>query len=766
MGTARPGVPLRFSSSVISSDEVNRLSRPPQTGDGTFPNAPPELGSDEELLTYKWKLAESRLRRLDTFVCDLSAAATVEGVGRVLLAAGMDAIGADLGTMWSIAGLTATTVARAPELEAPRRQTIALTASSPIMQAVVSHEPIFVSTRDGRDARHTGMASKDLSSMGANAFACLPLTCAGTVRAVVGFAFAREHVFEPGERELLIIMARQAAIAFQRALDHTERTSTARRMQGLYEVTDALAEAQTPREVADVTVRLGAQAIDAWGGALWLLQPDGSLAIESAHNMPDSHLRGWTRIAPEAPVPIWRVFRSGRSLWIEDPDDLAREAPELVELRAVDWPSAFAILPLHDRQGCIGVVTFTYGDAQGHVFSEDERGFLRALVRTCEHALERARLFAAEERARQIAELASENKDKFLAMLSHELRNPLAAMVAAMDLLKLRDGHLGRELTVVDSHLGHLVHLVGALLDVSRITHGKIALERKAVDVSSALSYALDTARPLLDAAKHQVSISVPENLLVEADRERLSQVLANLIINAAKYTPDGGRIEIAAVRDGSHVRIIVRDNGVGIAPALLPRVFDMFVQGERGPDRREGGLGVGLTIVRSIVELHGGTVSAESDGPGQGATFVVEWPRATSDTATAKMAALPRPSTRRLRVLIVDDDKDAADLIGELVRGLGHDVLVAHDVPTALRYAEESGPHVALVDVGLPEMDGYQLAQQLRAMPGLQTAPLVALAGDALDGDCERARQAGFSHRLPKPVDRVALAALLPVLA
>jgi CheY-like chemotaxis protein len=257
----------------------------------------------------------------------------------------------------------------------------------------------------------------------------------------------------------------------------------------------------------------------------------------------------------------------------------------------------------------------------------------------------------------------------------------------------------------------------------------------------------------------------VPEDLLVDADRERLSQVLANLVINAAKYTPDGGRIEIAAVRDGAYVRIVVRDNGIGIAPGLLPRVFDMFVQGERGPDRREGGLGVGLTIVRAIVELHGGTVYAESDGPGQGATFVVEWPRATSDTATVKMAALPRPSTRRMKVLIVNDDKDAADLIGELVRELGHDVLVAHDVPTALRHAEESGPHVALVDVGLPAMDGYQLAQQLRAMPGLQTTPLVALDGDALDGDLERARHAGFSHRLPKPIDRVALAALLPTL-
>jgi CheY-like chemotaxis protein/anti-sigma regulatory factor (Ser/Thr protein kinase) len=253
--------------------------------------------------------------------------------------------------------------------------------------------------------------------------------------------------------------------------------------------------------------------------------------------------------------------------------------------------------------------------------------------------------------------------------------------------------------------------------------------------------------------------------LLVDADSERLAQVLANLVTNAAQYTPRSGRIEISAVLDGSYVKIAVCDNGVGIAPSLMPHIFDPFVQGERGADRRDGGLGVGLTIVRTLVELHDGTVHAESDGLGKGATLVVRWPRATSQTATAKISALPRPETRRLRVLIVDDNKDAADLLGELVTLMGHEAIVAYDGASALGAAEQSRPHVALLDIGMPEIDGYQLAQQLRATPGLQTTPLIAITGYGQDSDVERARQAGFSHHLVKPIDIGALAALLPTL-
>ncbi|HEY0482369.1 MAG TPA: ATP-binding protein [Kofleriaceae bacterium] len=725
----------------------------------------PDPPANEPLLAHKLARAEARLRRLDVLASALSAASTIDAVGRVLLDAGMDASGADIGALWRIEGSTAAIVAQAPHLDVEVGHAITLDGSSPIAQALASRAPVFVDADDARTWKRTDRdAMAILQFLGARACACLPLTTGDAVGAVVGFAFATAHVFEPGEREFLAVLVRHASIAFQRAVEHAAAERTAQRMRKLHEATEALTQAQTPRQVVDVTVRLGTEAIDAWGGVLWLAQPDGSLVLESVHNVPTSYHADWTRIPPGAALPVMRVFQSGRPIWIEGPEDFEREAPELViDARAANRLWGSATLRLDGPTGPVGVLSFSYGAK--HVFTADDREFLLALVRACEHALERARLFAAEEHARREAEAASVNKDRFLAMLGHELRNPLAAMVSAIDLIRLRDRQLGRELSVVDRHLGHLVHLVGALLEVSRITHGKITLQRTAVEVSGAVRHAIETARPFLDAADHQVSISVPPDLLADADRERLSQVLANVVTNAAQYTPRSGRIRISAALDGEHVKMVVRDNGIGIPPSLLPHLFDMFVQGERGADRREGGLGVGLTIVRTLVELHGGTVHAESDGPGKGATFVVRWPCANSETATAKMSALPRPETRRLRVLVADDNPDAADLLGELIHELGHEAIVVNDGASALRFAEEHGPHVAFLDVGLPEIDGRSLAQWLRAIPGLQTTPLIAITGSGQDGELERAQQAGFSHHLEKPLDMVAVAALLPTL-
>jgi signal transduction histidine kinase len=594
-------------------------------------------------------LAEA-LHHLEALSLDLSRASTVEEVGRALLEAGRSAIGAETGILWAIDGPSAGVVAQVPaSAELPpsdraHRAGVALDPASPFAESVSRREPVFVE-RPSTPADRAPAASSHGVPLDAHAFACLPLVAEGQVLALAGLAFTGDHTFESGERQFLTSAARSATIAWQRACDRTKRESTSRQLRRLCEVTDAIAEAQTPRDVADATVRLGTAAVDAWAGAIWLAQPDGSLQLETAHNVPERYLDDWREIAGEAASLVARVFRTGLPIWVEDPDDFAREAPDLVACaRAMNrlWP--FVALPLCARSGPIGVLSFSYGPRTRHMFSDDEKQLLLALVRGCEHALERIQSSLAQEQARREAEAASDGKDKLLAMLGHELRNPLAAMVSAMELVKVRDPKLGREMAVLDRHLGHLVHLVGALLDVSRISHGKIVLDRTAVEVATALSHALETARPLLDGAQHRVSTSVPGDLLVDADRERLSQVLANLIINAAKYTPPEGEIEIIADRDDGYARIAVRDNGAGIEPELLPYVFDMFVQGERRIDRRDGGLGLGLTIVRMLVELHGGTVHGESDGPGKGATFVLRWPRATSATATARMSALAGP--------------------------------------------------------------------------------------------------------------------------
>jgi signal transduction histidine kinase len=364
-------------------------------------------------------------------------------------------------------------------------------------------------------------------------------------------------------------------------------------------------------------------------------------------------------------------------------------------------------------------------------------------------------------RAKTRAYLQRHPSRELLAMLGHELRNPLATMTMALELIKIKEPAPRREIAILDRQVAHLTHIVGDLVDVARITQGKITLRREAVSVWHAISDAIDGVRPLID--QHDVEIKVPRALMVDADRTRLNQVLSNLLSNAAKYTPPGGRIDIAASGDGEAAIIVVRDNGRGIPRALLPRLFDLFVQGERAPDRREGGLGIGLTLVRTLVELHGGGVDAYSAGPGEGATFTVRWPLASRTTATGKIRAIdPTLLTGPLRVLIVDDNMDAAEMLAAVVSSLGHEIMLAHDGLQGLELAHTFAPHVALLDIGLPTLDGYELAVRLRALSTCSDTRLIAITGYGRPEDRERSRRAGFAHHLVKPVDLPTLRALL----
>jgi signal transduction histidine kinase len=325
-----------------------------------------------------------------------------------------------------------------------------------------------------------------------------------------------------------------------------------------------------------------------------------------------------------------QVVRGRKLVWVETEEDYAREAPDAFEAaRAAQRVFPFAALPLTSQDRGIGVIVFSY--AGPHAFTDQERKFLLALVRVCEQALESARLNVAEADARRAAELASKRKDEFLAMLGHELRNPLAAMVLAVETLEIRGGAaVERERAILQRQLSHLSHIVDDLVDIGRITRGVITLKREPVELGDVVAAALETVQPHVLRHGHEVVLGVPD-VLVDADRERLCQVLGNLLSNAVKYTPPGGRIELTAEPEPDVVTIVVRDNGRGIPSTLLADLFELFVQGERAPDRRDGGLGIGLTVVRSLVHLHGGTVEAHSDGPGQGAVFTLRWPRARS---------------------------------------------------------------------------------------------------------------------------------------
>jgi PAS domain S-box-containing protein len=366
---------------------------------------------------------------------------------------------------------------------------------------------------------------------------------------------------------------------------------------------------------------------------------------------------------------------------------------------------------------------------------------------------------------------ADRRKDEFLALLSHELRNPLAPILTAAQLMQLRgDVATPREREIIVRQAQHLVRLVDDLLDVSRAARGKVTLTQRRLELASVVAKAVEATGPLLEQRRHQLHLSVPsEGLSIEADEVRLTQVVNNLLTNAARYTPPGGRVEVTASREGDDVVLRVGDNGTGIDPVLLPHVFEMFVQGARGPDRSQGGLGLGLSLVRTLTTLHGGTVSAHSEGPGRGSEFTVRLPASMSSAhaaeTPARAAQLQVAGERVQRVLVVDDNRDGAEMISNVLTDAGHEVEIANDPSQALSMADAFRPQVAILDIGLPVMDGYTLGRELRSR--LKDAPpiLIALTGYGQEQDKRRSEEAGFTMHLVKPVDAETLVRLVDAL-
>ena len=365
------------------------------------------------------------------------------------------------------------------------------------------------------------------------------------------------------------------------------------------------------------------------------------------------------------------------------------------------------------------------------------------------------------ERANLLAELESANraKDEFLAMLGHELRNPLSPIVTALQLMKMRgEVQSTKEQAIIQRQVDHMIRLVDDLLDVSRITRGTVELRQTETEIAPLIAKAIEMASMLFEQRRQHLTIDVPPlGLLWYGDSGRLTQVISNLLTNAARYTAPGGQIKVSVQRDGDHVVISVEDNGQGLSPEVLPHLFDMFYQGKRKVDRAEGGLGIGLSLAKNLVELHGGTISARSEGPGRGSEFKVRLPLPAQGLLTRKALGAeaddaPKAGVSR-RVLVVDDNVDAADSLAAVLVGSGHLVEVAYDPIAALQLVETFKPEVAFLDIGLPVMDGYELASRIRQKLPDRSARLFALTGYGLESDQQRSVAAGFDAHLVKPV-------------
>ncbi len=459
----------------------------------------------------------------------------------------------------------------------------------------------------------------------------------------------------------------------------------------------------------------------------------------------------------DAPHGVYEVLRTGRSEIMADiPDRLieqaAYDAEHLDAIRTLGLRSYIAV-PLRAAGRPIGVITFIATDASGRRYDARDLSTAEELADRASIAIENARLYSELQDA-------ARHKDEFLAVLAHELRNPVAPLRTALQLLEVAGDDVARRARacgVMGRQLHQLVRLVDDLLDVSRITRGRIELKKQPVELATILQNAIETSRPMIEANGHQLTVTFPrEPIVVDADATRLAQVFANLLNNAAKYTPRGGHIDLAAECDRAVATVRVGDTGTGIPPEMLTRVFDMFVQVDRSFEKTSGGLGIGLTLVKRLVEMHGGTVEARSDGDNKGSEFVVSLPvvsntRQVVDEPRAAVATVPLSSRRR--ILVADDNEDAAECLAEALRLIGHDVRTVHDGVAAVSTAEAIRPDIVLLDLGMPRMDGYEAAKRIREQLG-PAAVIVAVTGWGQQEDQRRSRAAGFDRHLIKPID------------
>jgi signal transduction histidine kinase/CheY-like chemotaxis protein len=709
--------------------------------------------SDERRLRHL-ELAAERFDRLHAFAGALARAITPADVADVVIDAGAAATGARGARLWLLDddGRKVTLVrsvgptgpahdARVP-LEGVGRR--------PVLDAIQNGAPVWLESSRQLELRYPEAFA--LFPPGAElSLACVPLLVQGRAIGAVAFDFIVERRFLAHERAFFQMLTWYAAQAVERArlygVEQQARSAAEARQQR----TAFLAESDALLATLDYQSTLAAIASTAVPRiADWCIV---EIEEERRHGRPPIALHADpAKTAGVAAMTdqfhalrIPEILRGGRALLYKR-DDSKGTAPELDVLYAHCGTLSSMLVPITARGVMLGAILLGSANPQ-RIYDQLDLAMAEELGRKVGLAIENARLYRDAREADRL-------KDEFLAMLSHELRNPLVPIVAAVELIGLEDNdRFVEERGLIQRNAKHLVRLIEDLLDVSRITRGKISLTKEHSEMSELLRDAIDMALPLIEERNHRLRLACPRRgLPVLADRVRIAQTIANLLTNAAKYTDPGGTITVTAQAEGANVLVHVEDTGIGIAADVSPHIFDMFVQAPDLQPSRRGGLGIGLTVVKRLIELHGGWVSVRSGGLGRGSEFVIALPITTTDAPVVRARPrTPRPSTGDRRVLVVDDNEDAATAIAKLMDAVGFTTHVVHDGPAALEAAPDFDPDLALLDLGLPDMDGYELARQLRAhFPALR---IVALTGFGMASDRRRSHEAGFDDHIVKPL-------------
>jgi len=643
--------------------------------------------------------------------------------------------------------------------------------SAAYRKAVEGHSPWRA---DEKDPRPFGIADIERAEIGEElaqairsesiaALAFIPLVSEGRLIGKFMVYSATPRDFSDDDFEVALTIAHQIVFGLQRSRAEHERRRAeealrirARQQHVVARLGELALHERDLQRVLDEATALVAKTLEVEYAKVLELLPGGhELLLRTGY--------GWKSAeVGRSHVPAGRDSQAGYTLM--------SDAPVVVtDLRQEQRFSGPALLRDHgvvSGMSCIirGPGAAVWGVLGAHAtrrvaFTPDDVTFLVAVSNILGEALQRHR---AEEALRE----TDRRKDEFLATLSHELRNPLAPLRNALYLMRKGAGDSGAIHEMMERQLNHLVRLVDDLLEMSRISRGAFDLRRERVDVATVVRNAVETSKPLIQHGRHQLDIELPgDPLYVDGDPVRLAQILSNLLNNAAKYTEEGGNIRLAVREDGGSVVLSVRDNGIGMERELLPRVFEMFSRGGRPRVQRgEASLGIGLALSRRLAEMHGGTVEADSAGPGQGSEFTVRLPLASGPDHERAVRADPKAAAQlpRKRILVVDDNRDAADSLGMLLRVLGAEVRIARDGTEALQEYSTYDPSVVLLDIGMPGMDGYEVARRIRSTFPERRPAIIALTGWGQEEDRRRAREAGFDHHLIKPADVEALQGLL----